>query len=423
MNIVPGFIRRVFYGWWIVLACALSNLFIGGTFFYGGTTIIEPIRDEFGWAYATISGAFSLRNLEEGLIAPLVGWLVDRYGPRKLMLGGMITVGLGYILFSRTSNVVNFYGFYSIIAIAFSFIAGAVLYTAVAMWFKRRLGLALGLMASGFGVSGVMVPLLVWLINAYGWRMTMVIVGIMVWSLGIPLAMVVRHKPEQYGYLPDGDPPQAKAADVAEPQPFDSEQGFTWREALRTRAFWLVGIASAFSWVPSGAIFVHILPHLELVGIPEMIAASVVTFITAITIPGRLGFGWLGDRIEKRYVMAISYTLQAVGVLIFSQISQTWHLIPFLIIFPLGYGGAIPVRPALQADYFGRRAFGTIMGLLSVLSLAGSVSAPIVAGWVRDVMGNYRTAFLVLNIPLLVGIPLILLAKRPVPEASPALYS
>ena len=123
MNIVPSFIRRVFYGWWIILACALSNLFIGGTFFYGGTTIIEPIRDEFGWAYATISGAFSLRNLEEGLIAPLVGWLVDRYGPRKLMLGGMITVGLGYVLFSRTSSIGTFYGFYSIISIAFSFIA------------------------------------------------------------------------------------------------------------------------------------------------------------------------------------------------------------------------------------------------------------------------------------------------------------
>lgn len=421
MNIVPKAKRRVFYGWWIVLAGALSNLFIGGTFFYGSTAFIKPIIADFGWSYTTVSAAFSLRNLEEGVIAPAIGFMVDRYGPRKLMLGGMVLVGLGYILLSRTSNLWTFYGSFTIISIAFSFIAGLVLYTAVATWFKRRLGLALGLLASGFGVSGAMVPLLVWLISLYQWRTTLVMVGVMVWALGIPLALVMRHRPEQYGYLPDGDPPQAATMEVVtavSPSPAAAED-YTWREALHTQAFWLLGIASSLSWVPGNAIFVHIIPHLTEVGISRSVAGLVVTFITAITIAGRLGFGWLGDRMDKRYVMAISYALQCVGVVLFAQIRETWHLIPFLIIFCPGYGGAIPVRPALQREYWGLKAFGTIMGLFSIIGLVTGVASPVVAGWLRDTLGNFRIAFLILDIPLALAVPLILLVKKPQRKAVP----
>lgn len=387
------------------------NLFIGGTFFYGSTAFVNPIRDSFGWAYATVAGAFSLRNLEEGLIAPLVGWLVDRYGARKLMIPGVIAMGAGYVLLSRTSNLWTFYGFFTIISLSFSFVTGAVIYTTVAQWFNKRLSLALGLVASGYGVSGVMVPILVWMVNAYQWRTTLLLVGVTMWALGIPLSLAMRHKPEQYGWLPDGGRPLEPQPGV--PAPGSQAEGLTWKQAMCTQAFWLVGIASSFSWVPSNAIFVHILPYLTQVGIPESIAGTVVTIITAITIAGRLGFGWLGDRVDKRYVMALAYAFQATGVLLFARIRVAWHLIPFLAVFPIGYGGAIPVRPAMQSDYFGRKAFGTIMGFFSILSLVGSVSSPVIAGWLRDTMGDYRTAFLLLDIPLLAAVPLILLARKP----------
>ena len=209
---------KIFYGWWIVLVSILTRSLSGGFYFYGFSTFFIPLINEFGWTYARISIAFSLRSVEEGFIAPLVGFLVDRYGSRKLMIPGMIVMGLGSVLLSRTSNLWTFYLFFTILVVAFSFTGGVALFAPIAHWFKKRVSLAMGLMVCGYGASGVMTPLLVWLIGTYQWRTTLVIAGIMVWSLGIPLALVIRHKPEPYGYLPDGESPELGTVSAAGPE-------------------------------------------------------------------------------------------------------------------------------------------------------------------------------------------------------------
>jgi len=421
--------RRVFYGWWMVLAGALINLFLGGTFFYGFTAFVGPIIDEFGWTYAMVSVAFSLRSVEEGLAAPLVGFLVDRFGPRKLLLPGMIAMGLGSVLLSRTSSLWTFYAYFAIIILAFSFTGGPALFAPIAHWFKKRVSLAMGLLVCGYGASGVMTPLIVWLISVCQWRTTLVMAGVMVWGLGIPLALLMRHKPEPYGYSPDGEPPGVESVNAADTERMaaeiavdsrDDAGDFTWREAVRTRAFWLIGIALACQWMPITAMLVYIIPHLTEVGISREIAGSAVALLTFISISGRLGFGWLGDRMDRRYVLAITFSLQFIGVIIFANISEVWHLIPFLIVFAPAYGGAIPVRFALQSHYFGASAFGTIMGLTSIFFVLEGVPSPIIAGWLRDMLGSFRPAFLILSIPLFLAIPLILAAKRPTKPASSA---
>ncbi|MFC1969115.1 MFS transporter, partial [Chloroflexota bacterium] len=170
---------RVFYGWWIVVACFFYSFYIGGGVFYGFTAIFEPIASEFDWSYAQISIAASLRGVEIGLLAPFVGLLVDRWGPRRLMFLGSILAGSGLILLSLVNSLLMFYVAFFVISLGMSTSSSTVLMTGIANWFHKRVSLTAGLTISGFGAGGLLVPVIVGLIDAFDWRTAMVI-----WGLG-----------------------------------------------------------------------------------------------------------------------------------------------------------------------------------------------------------------------------------------------
>jgi len=424
--------RKIFYGWWIVLASAILNVFAGGTFFYGFTAFFNPIRQTFGWTAAVTSIAFVFQRLEMGALGPLAGFLVDRVGPRKLALCGWSVVGLGFLLMSRIDSLWAFYGSFLVIAMGFSFGSFVVLNTAVAHWFIKKRSRALTLIYVGFGVSGILVPLVALSISQFGWRETLIIVGITLWAIGIPLSLLMRHKPEQYGYLPDGDNPATAneathvpnrhlSSEIVQQNSGHSAIEFTAKEALKTRAFWLLSFAFFFQHIGTSAVMVHIVPYLESVKVPTEIAATAVTGMTLCSLIGRLGFGFLGDFTNKRYLVIIALTLQAIGLFIFSFIGmdRAWLIVPFLLIYAPGYGGPIPLRPALQADYFGTRSFGTIMGLMSIISMMGGLASPVVAGWIFDTMGSYRLAWQLFALVTLPAIPLMLMAKPPRAKQEP----
>jgi MFS family permease len=250
--------------------------------------------------------------------------------------------------------------------------------------------------------------------------------SIAAWLIGIPLSSLFRHKPEQYGYLPDGETREAttepvnvpslhSSGKIAEQDSSSSVTGFTAKAALRTRAFWLLAFVFFFQHIAVGAVNVHIVPYLESVNIPTTIAATVVTGLTLSSLIGRLGFGFLGDFTNKRYLIATAVTLQTVGLFIFSFIDEdkAWLIIPFLLSYAPGYGGPIPLRAAMLADYFGRRSFGTILGWLALIMMFGGVASPVIAGWVFDVFGNYRLAWQAIGLITVPAIPLILLVRPP----------
>ena len=418
--------KRIFYGWWLVLATATLNFFAGGTFHYGFTNFFNPIRNTFGWSAAVTSVAASLRGLETGGLDPVVGFLVDRVGPRKLMLFGWSVIGLGFLLMSRIDSLWAFYGSFFLIATGMSFGFFLVMNTAIAHWFTRKRSRAITLIYIGSGASGLLAPLLALSISQFGWRQTLVIIGIGLWVIGILLSLVMRHKPSQYGYLPDGE----TTATIYEPTPVPnpnssrkmvedasgpSATGFTAKAAVRTRAFWSVAFVFFFRQAGPSAVMVHIVPYLESVGVLTAIAATAVTGMTLCSLIGRLGFGFLGDFTSKRYLIAIALTLQTIGLVIFSfiDIDRIWLIVLFLLIYAPGYGGVIPLMPAVQADYFGTRNFGTIMGLMGVIHMLPGLASPVVAGWIFDVMGSYRLAWRLIAIFTVPGIPLMLLAKPP----------
>jgi len=418
--------RKVFYGWWIVTAAAILNIFAGGTFVYGFTVFFNPIRNTFGWSAAVTSIAFTLQRFEAGLLEVVAGFLVDKIGPRKLMLCGWSVVGLGYLLMSRVDSLWAFYGSFLLIATGMSFAVFIVIFATIANWFEKKRSRAMTLVVTGFGASGILVPLMALAIGQFGWRETLTIVGIVLWLICIPLSSLMRHKPGQYGYLPDGDTPAEVSASANALHPRTSEAiaeqdssspatSLTPRAALKTRAFWLISGASFFQFMSASAVMVHIVPYLESVQVPTAIAAIAVTGVTICSLIGRLGFGFLGDFANKRYLIAIGIALQAIGVFIFSFVSsdRLWLIIPFLLTYAPGFGATIPLRPALQADYFGLRHYGTIMGLMMLVSMAGGLASPIIAGWVFDTLGSYRLAWQLFALVTIPAIILMLLAKPP----------
>jgi len=416
---------RVFYGWWMVVAATILNFFAGGTFVYGFTVLFNPIRNTFGWSAAVTSVAFTLQRFESGLLEAVAGFLVDKVGPRKLMLCGWSVVGLGFLLMSRANSLWAFYGSFLLIAMGMSFAVFVVVLAAIASWFTKKRSRAITLVTIGFGVSGFLVPLLASAVSELGWRETLAITGVGLWVISIPLSSVMRHKPSQYGYLPDGESPAAANESVDVPDFHSSnemaERGsgslavdFTVREALKTRAFWLLTGASFFQFAGVSALMVHIVPSLESAGVPAKIAATVVPGVTICSLIGRLGFGFLGDFANKRYLIAIGITLQAIGIFVFSFISadRMWLRWLFWLTYAPGFGATIPLRPALQADYFGTKNYGTIMGLMMLAGILGGFS-PIVAGWMFDALGSYDLAWQMFALVTLPAIPLILLAKPP----------
>ena len=393
--------KKAFYGWWIVFACFLISFYVGGAVFYGFTAFFKPIADEFGWSYTQISIAASIRGLEMGIFAPIIGFLVDRFGSRRLVFCGTLTTGFGLILLSLTNSLTIFYGSFILIALGASASSSTVLMTAVANWFRRNAGKALGIMVCGFGASGLLIPLIVRLIDLYQWQTTLIILGVGMWALGVPLSFVIRHRPEQYGYLPDGE--TAAEADL---ESRNIEVSF--KVVLQDRDFWQITVAEAIRMMAVMAVITHVMPYLQSEYVSKSTAALVAAFVPMLSIIGRLGFGWLGDVFDKRYVMAGTYSLVGVGLLAFSYVQLRWLILPFLIVFSPAYGGGTTLRGAILREYFGRASFGRLLGIMMGIVSIGAIIGPSIAGWNFDTSGSYHPIWLAFAGTM--GISVILIA-------------
>jgi sugar phosphate permease len=283
-----------------------------------------------------------------------------------------------------------------------------VLYTAVANWFRRNIGKALGITACGFGAGGVMVPLIPWLIDTYDWRTALIILALGMWIFGIPLALIIRDKPEQYGYFPDGGvmPEIALSSQIEE-----DEVEASFGEIVRGRTLWLISLAEAIRWIILTAVVVHIMPYLNSIGMPRASAALVAAAIPLISLIGRFGFGWLGDIFDKRYLMAITYCLTGMGMLALSFASVSSAIFFFLIFFALALGGGVTLRGAMLSEYFGRASFGKALGIIMGISSIGGIMGPILAGWTFDTMGTYQLIWLIFCGLTVISISVILMLR------------
>ncbi len=406
---------KVFYGWYIVAACVIMMLYTGGIVHFGFTAVFEPIAEEFGWSYAQVSLAFSLRGFEVGLLAPLAGLVVDRWGPRRLVFGGSILICLGFLLLSRTSSLAMFYGAFVLIALGMSTFSDTVLMTAVANWFRRKAGVAIGIVASGFGLGGLIVPVITGLIDLLQWRMAMVVVGLGMLVIVIPLSFVVRHKPEQYGYQPDGEVASTVETNEIQYSTASTEVNIPAKQALSGRTFWHIAIASMCHAFVIGAVVTHMMPYLSSVGISRSVSSLVALLLPVVSISGRLSSGWLSERLGSRQVFAGSFALMTAGMFLFGYVAtdRMWLLVPFILTFSLGWGCSVTTRLSLLREYYGRGSFGKILGFTSGVMMLGSISGAPLAGWVYDTWGSYQSAWLSYSALTLLGAVLVFTMPSP----------
>ena len=390
-----------------------------GVFYYGFSTFVKPVVADLAWSMTVVSGAFSIYRLEAGISAPIVGYLLDRIGPKKLVFAGGLVMGGGLVCLSYVNTVVPFYTAIILISFGWSACAGAAVGNPlIGKWFVKKRGSAIGTYAAARGLAGLLVPVVAYLIVQYGWRLALIILGSVTWLIVLPLSFFLKHSPEQYGLLPDGessrhdvcaaDPTAVKAAQAAE------EIDFSVRQAMATTAFWILTICLFTHQMTQAAIFVHLIPYLIDMGTDPATAASVVTFIALTSMVGRYGAGWLSDRFNKKWLLVILFIIQPIGIFSLIRMRLFMDVIPFVLLYATAYGGTVVVKTTIIGDYYGRKNFGTIFGAIQGLSTFGGIAGPLLAGFVYDLNGSYQWAFTFLAIMMVFTALLISFLIRPV---------
>ena len=412
----------MFYGWYIVMAGAASIASITGITVVGFSLFVGPVRDELGWSVTVISIGYSIRSFEQGLLSPFTGYLLDRFGPRRMAIIGVCTTTVGLALFSQIQEIWQYYAASMILATGQSLGGGGSPFTlAVMQWFSRKRGRAAGFMNLGNGTSYMVVPLIAVLLAAFGWRETLLILAGVVFVIGIPLAMVLRRGPERYGQLPDGEKAEPAGDNAAETNTTPvrsaavSGSGMSVGEALRTRAFYCLMLAG----VASGATFntwnVHLVPHLTNVGFSTGTASLFVAAFGLFSLATRVSVGWFGDRMGRRNVYMLAFLFLGVGYTLFAFLNPDRpYLLPiYFAANTTGMAGFSVLGQTMVADYFGTRRFGTIRGLNSTMLMPLGIGMPILAGWMFDHYGDYQLAFVIVGAMATSGFLWMLLAGKP----------
>lgn len=417
---------RLFTGWWMVIISAIISGLGIGFIGQGISVFFKPLAAELGLSRAATSLATGIGRLQGGLEGPLTGWLSDRYGSKWVIVVGICFVVAGLALMNFANSPWQYYVFWGVmIGIGQNVALTIAIDKVLSDWFIARRGLAFGIRFAIIGLCQLaVVPVVTWLMLAEGWRTSCLIwAGVM--SIGIPatLIFIKSKRPEYYGLLPDGFVSEAVAASDekemlhAGTQYAESfeEQEFTVRQALKTRAFWLMLFAWSCTIIVMGGFTIHVIPFLTDMGISATVAGGMLSMMIFFTIPSRFFAGFLADHLPKdrlQIIAAASVFLQGLGLVAFLLNQSIVMAYVLLILFGFGNGAITPIRLSMGGRYFGRKAFASILGIGMFINAPLGFLSPIYSGWIFDTTGSYTFAFATFA-ALLMCSALILLFLRP----------
>lgn len=413
----------IYYGWYMIAVGCMVRLLGGGFHLYGFTVFFLPITQELGLSRAATSLAFSLARAEGAIEGPIAGYLIDRFGPRPMIIAAVTLSGIGYMLLAAVNSYATFLAVYlGVISLAFS--AGFMHSPMVLAnsWFIRRRAMAMTLISAAIGIGGTLItPLLAFSVHTWGWRYGAFIAGVGLIILGVPLALPVRRSPESMGLLPDGEPPTktgtATPSTLSQPEATrapGAETSFTVRQAMRTSTFWLMILATIWRVAAFNTITVHFIPILVWKGVSEQRAAAMLATMALVSLPVHLTLGWLADFVNKPRLMAASMLVGTVSLLLLAYGEGEWNLWLFTVLFTF-VESIFPVGWAAVGDFFGRKNFGTIRGTMSAFYLWGAALGPVLAGAVYDRYQSYGPMMSVLIALFLLAALFYALLRKPSP--------
>lgn len=408
---------KIFHGWKMAGASAGIQMLHAALLHQSFGAYFSLLIEQKGWSKTSLSAASAMQSAETAIIGPAMGWLIDRFGPQNMIRAGIITFGVGLMLFSQIDSLAGLYAAVLVIALGSSLSGYFPLNIALIHWFERKRARALSISGLGLALGGILVPLVAWCMQHFGWRATAFGSGVLMIVLGWPMARLFKRRPSDIGETLDGLPPPAPGENAGSDQG-SPQREFTAREALRTSAFWLLSLGHGFALFVVTAVNVHAINHMrQSLGYSVSQAAMVIMVMTACQVAGVLIGGAVGDRYSKRWMCAVCMLMHAAGLLMLTFATGPVMLTAFAVLHGLAWGVRGPFMQAIRADYFGRRSIGMILGLSSVIIAIGQIGGPMVAGILGDATGNYRAGFTVLALLAGAGSLLFALARRPAPPA------
>lgn len=410
-----------FYGWYIVGVALVAQFVAVGTQTYASTVFLKPMTQDLGWTRSEFSAVQTVSTFVMGVVGFGLGAMIDKRGPRPLMLVGGLICGAALIGTSRVNNLWEFYLARGVAqTVGNALLGNLVVNVTISKWFIARRGMAVAVASSGVSLGGVlMTPLVSHIVDAWGWRDAWIALGVLVWALIIPSAMIMRRAPEDFGLYPDGLEPEAAAALSATKKKLSSASEIQWTrpEAIRTNTIWLIILAYGIANIGIGALLLHLVPFLTDHGWTRSQASWIYSIQAWVALVSKPVWGVLMDRVHPRYLSAGGFVVAAVGVLaILAAVHGSDSWIPIsaaMALWGLGIGGTIPLQETVWANYFGRTHLGRIRSVAMPFSIIFGAGGPLLAGELYDRSGSYTLAFCLFAAFWIIGFFLILLARPP----------
>ena len=380
---------KFFYGYIVALAAFLIMVVTWGAFYSFGV-FFKPVLTEFGWTRAATSGAYSLSFVLSGFIGIFAGRLSDRLGPRIVMTGCGLFLGLGYLLMSQVNAIWQLYLFNGVIVGIGLSGAYVPAISTVSRWFVRRRGLMTGIVVAGIAAGTMVIPPVAnWLISSYGWRTSYNIIGIIVLVLMILAAQFLRRDPSQMGLSPYGE------GEVEQESLNLEARGFSLQRAIHTGQFWMLCVMFLCFEFCVNTIMVHIVPHATDLKISAASAVNILAIIGGLGVAGRIIMGSAGDRIGNKLAITTCFILMSAALLWLLATKELWMFYLFAVIFGFAYGGYSPLISLMVAELFGLSSLGVILGAVTFSLTIGAAIGPTLAGRIFDITSSYQPAFLV----------------------------
>lgn len=401
LNRVRIWVGRPLFGWWIVLGSVIILTIVDGSLTHAYGLYASEWRRDFGWSKTALAIGFAIYRGVSAVMAPMQGAMLDRLGSRSILCVGILSFGAGMVLMSRVSTLTELYLTVLLLSVGSSLTGPLTLSTIIVNWFERRRSFALAMMLTGFSIGGLIVPLIALSITENGWRATALLSGGFAVLFGLPIVRHLRRRPEEIGLRPDGDRAALRTGQPAPERPRILQRPqvgeFTPRQAMKTRAFWLLAVGHSLAVMLVSAVIVHLVVHLnEGAGFAVSTAATVVATVTLSMLIGQIAGGFLGDAYSKRKIASIAMIGHAAALVLLAKADSILHVLLFAIVHGVAWGLRGPQMQAIRADYFGRRSFGAIEGVSTMIVMSGHMAGPLLAGYVSDVTGSYVTSFLLL---------------------------
>jgi len=399
----------LFYGWVIVAAAStIVALQWGCNQSYG--IFLTELCDDLGWSKTTVSGAYSMGFILGTILGVLAGRLNDKYGPRLMFVGSIVSVSSGLALMSTmntTWQLYLFYGFIVNVGLGFAWIPAV---STVAHWFMRKRGLALGIMHGGIGmVVLLMMPFVQFLIIRFGWRSSYVILASILLVLCLPVSRLISLNPSDKGLYPDGIP--LTIENEGNTSLKSNTWNFTSTQAIKTKQFWMLFLLCAIFDLSIG-ISIHLKAYVIGFGISEMTAATIMGLRSGAYAVGTIIISKISDSIGRKTPLAISFLTMALMMFWLMKARHPWEFYLFSIISGFA-GGSYALFAAIVADWFGTESHGSIYGMVGIGEGIGGAIGPLLAGYIYDTTGSYKLAIIILATAFLIGTGLSLVVKAP----------